>query len=166
MTRWRRVADPSVEIAAFVAAVRRRLRRAQLWRAIGTGGGIALGSFGVLLCAAALVPAATWRPLALLLGGGALGTGGVMALKAAARWRRDESVARHVSERVGDVGDDLWSAVELERELPRLEANPLLSPALVKAHRQRVSERLRAIDPTRVAPLRRARSAWPLLLAA
>ena len=36
-------ADPGVEIAAFVDAVRRRLRAAQAWRAVGVGGGVGVG---------------------------------------------------------------------------------------------------------------------------
>ncbi|MCU1280418.1 MAG: hypothetical protein JWM53_3964, partial [bacterium] len=74
----RRVPDPGVEIAAFVSAVRRRLRAEQRWRALGVGGGIALGIFELLLCGAALVPGAAWRPLALLLCGGGLGVAGVL----------------------------------------------------------------------------------------
>ncbi|HWE28137.1 MAG TPA: hypothetical protein VHB97_09055, partial [Polyangia bacterium] len=88
--------DPGVEIAAFVAAVRRRLRAAQRWRGIGFGGGIGVGAFGVVLCGAALAPGAGWRPLALLLGGGGLGVAAVLAIGAAARWRRDDAVARLV----------------------------------------------------------------------
>jgi uncharacterized protein DUF4175/signal transduction histidine kinase-like protein len=160
-----RVRDPSVEIAAFVGAVRRRLRRAQLWRGVGVGGGFAGGALALLLVGAALVPGTAWRPLALLFGGGGLGAGIVFAVKAAARWRRDESVARLVGERVPGIGDELWSAVELTRELPRLDAEPLLSPTLVRAHQARVAERLRAIDLSRVVPLRRLRSGWPLLAA-
>lgn len=159
------VRDPGVEIAAFVGGVRRRLRRAQLWRAVGEGGGIGIGALLFLLVAAALVPGAIWRPLALLLIGGGLGAGLVLTVKAAARWRRDESVARHVGERVPGLGDELWSAVELGRELPRLDAEPLLSPALVRAHQASVAGRLRAIDLTRVVSLRRLRHGWPLLAA-
>ena len=160
-----RVRDPSVEIAAFVGAVRRRLRLAQLWRGVGNGGGIGVAGLLLLVVAAALVPAAVWRPLTLLLGGVGLGVAGVLGLKAAARWRRDDAVARQVGERVPGVGDDLWSAVELERDLPQLEREPLLSPALVRAHRQRVIERLRTVDPRSIVPLRRLRSGWPLLVA-
>lgn len=162
----KRVRDPGVEIAAFVDAVRRRLRLAQLWRAVGRGGGVALGTLVLLIVAAGLFPMAAWRPLALLLGGAGLGAGAVLGARAAARWRRDEAVARHVGERVPGVGDDLWSAVELERELPRLEAEPLLSPALVRAHRERVAERLLAIDPKSLVPVGRLRAVWPLLAAA
>ncbi|MGZ3439902.1 MAG: hypothetical protein ACXVDD_10305, partial [Polyangia bacterium] len=109
----RSVPDPGVEIAAFVRAVRRRIRLGQRWRAVGVGGGIGLGGLLLLLCGAALVPGAAWRPLALLLGGGGLGVAGVLAVRAAARWRRDDAVARFVGERVPGVGDDLWSAIEL-----------------------------------------------------
>jgi len=167
----RQPADPGVEIAAFVGAVRRRLRRAQLWVGLGMGGGIGLGVLVVLLVAAALLPSAGVRPLALLLAGAGVGSAGVLAIRAAARWRRDDSVARLVGERMpsldggSGVGDDLWSAIELERELPRLEANPLLSPALVRAHRERVAERLRAVDPRTLVPMRRLASVWPLVAA-
>jgi hypothetical protein len=109
------VSDPGVEIAAFVGAVRRRLRADQRWRGVGRGGGIAVGVLTVLLCGAALAPGAGWRPLALLLCGGGLGVAGVLAVKAAARWRRDDAVARLVGERVPGIGDDLWSALELDR---------------------------------------------------
>jgi hypothetical protein len=156
------VPDPSVELTAFVAAVRRRLRLGQLWRGVGRGGGIALGSLVVLICGAALVPMAAWRPLLLLLSGGGLGVGGVLAVRAGARWRRPEAVARHVGAEVPGIGDELWSAIELERELPKLDADPLLSPELVRAHRQRVAERVRGLDPHRLVPLRRRQSAWPL----
>ncbi|HEX6837289.1 MAG TPA: hypothetical protein VF334_11985, partial [Polyangia bacterium] len=159
-------ADPGVEIARFVQAVRRRLRAAQWWRAVGVGGGVGVGVFVLLVCGAALAPGAGWRPLALLLGGGGLGVAGVLAVRAASRWRRDDAVARLVGERVPGIGDDLWSAIELERELPRLEANPLLSPALVRAHRERVADKLRAIDPRTLVRVRHLASVWPLALAA
>lgn len=158
--------DPGVEIAAFVGAVRRRLRLAQLWRAVGQGGGVALGTLVLLLVGAGLWPLAAWRPLLLLVSGAGLGVGGVLAVRAAARWRKPEAVARHVGDEVPGVGDDLWSAVELERDLPRLDADPLLSPALVRAHRARVAERVRGLDPRRLVPLRRRRNGWPLLAAA
>ncbi|HEY2747075.1 MAG TPA: DUF4175 family protein [Polyangia bacterium] len=161
----RRPADPGVEIAAFVRAVRRRLRAAQAWRGIGVGGGIGAGVLFVMLAGAALVPGAGWRPLALLLGGGGLGAAGVFAVRAAARWRRDDAVARFVGGRAPGVGDDLWSAIELERELPKLEANPLLSPSLVRAHRERVAERLRTVEPRQLVRVRRLASAWPLVVA-
>ncbi len=162
----RRPADPGVEIAAFVRAVRRRLRAAQAWRGLGVGGGIGVGVLVVMLAGAALVPGAGWRPLALLLLGGGLGAAGVMTVRAATRWRRDDAVARFVGERAPGVGDDLWSAIELERELPKLDADPLLAPSLVRAHRERVAERLRAFDPRRLVRMRRLASAWPLVAAA
>src|SRR5207244_7693847 len=56
-------------------------------------------------------------------------------------------------------------AVELGRELPKLEALPLLSPELVRAHRQSVADRLGKIDPAAVVPIARLRAAWPLLVA-
>ncbi|MCA1664763.1 MAG: hypothetical protein LC659_10915 [Myxococcales bacterium] len=146
--------------------MRRRLRLEQRWRGVGIGGGIALALLTLLLCGAALLPGAAWRPLALLLTGGGVGVAGVIAVRAAKRWRRDDAVARFIGERVPGVGDDLWSAIELERELPKLESNPLLSPELVRAHRQRVAERVRAIDPRSLVRVRRATSAWPLVIAA
>jgi len=91
-----RVPDPGVEIAAFVQAVRRRLRAGQRWRGVGVGGGLGLGALALLLCGAALAPGAGWRPLALLLAGGGLGVAGVLGVRAAARWRRDDAVARFV----------------------------------------------------------------------
>src|SRR5258707_1792497 len=94
MTSFGDVRDPSVEITAFVAGVRRRLRRAQLWRAVGRGGGIGLGGMVVLLAGAALVPGAAWRPLALLLGGGGLGVAAVLGWRAAGLWRRGDAPAR------------------------------------------------------------------------
>ena len=157
--------DPGQEIAAFIRAVRRRLRAEQRWRGVGVGGGIGVGSFTILLIGAALFAGVGWRSLALLLGGGGLGIASVLAIRAGARWRRDDAVARHLGEKVPGIGDDLWSAVELERELPMLEANPLLSPTLVRAHRQRVAERLRAIDPRSLARVRRLGNGWPLLVA-
>ena len=159
------VPDPGELIAAFVRAVRQRLRVEQRWRGIGTGGGVALGTLTLLILGAALLPGAAWRPLALLLTGGGIGVAGVLTVRASARWRRDDAVARFIGERVPGVGDDLWSAIELERELPKLEANPLLSPELVRAHRERVAERVRAIDPRSLVRVRRAASAWPLALA-
>lgn len=160
-----RVRDPGVEIVAFVGAVRRRLRRAQLWRAVGVGGGIAGGALVLLLVGGALLPGAAWRPLGLLFAGGGIGVAAVFTFRAASRWRRDEPVARLVGERVPGVGDELWSAVELARELPRLDAEPLLSAELVRAHQARVAERLRTVVVERVVPLRRARSIWPLATA-
>ena len=161
----RQQADPGVEIAAFVQAMRRRLRAAQRWRAVGVGGGVGVGVLLLLVLGAALAPGAGWRPLALLLGGGGLGVAGVLGVRAAARWRRADAVARFVGERVPGVGDDLWSAIELERELPKLEADPLLSPALVRAHRERVAATLRTIDPRALVRVRRLASVWPLAVA-
>ncbi|HEX9102903.1 MAG TPA: DUF4175 family protein [Polyangia bacterium] len=145
--------------------MRRRLRAGQRWHALGIGGGAAVGVFLLILCGAALAPGAGWRPLALLFTGGGVGVGGVLAVRAAARWRRADAVARFVGERVPGIGDDLWSAIELERELPKLEADPLLSPALVRAHRERVAGKLRAIDPRTLVRVRRLGSARPLVLA-
>ncbi|MDB4965470.1 MAG: hypothetical protein JWN44_1159 [Myxococcales bacterium] len=119
----------------------------------------------ILLAGAAILPGAAWRPLCLLLAGGGLGVAAVLGWRAAGRWRRDDAVARLVGDRVVGVGDDLWSAVELGRELPKLDANPLLSPELVRAHRQNVADRLLAVNPATVVPLRRWRAAWPLLTA-
>jgi hypothetical protein len=154
----------SRHITDFVVAVRRRLRAAQAWRALGEGGALALGGLFVLVLAAATIgPAAAWRPLLLLALGGGAGVGAVLTLRAAARWRRDESVARHVGERVPGLGDDLWSAIELERELPQLDADPLLSPELVRAHRARVAERVLAIDARSLVAPRRARRLAPLV---
>ncbi len=161
----RRVPDPGVEIVAFVRAVRRRLRAEQRWRGAGVGGGIALGLFTLLSCGAALLPGAGWRPLALLLAGGGIGVAGVLTIRAAARWRRDDAVARHLGEQVPGLGDDLWSAIELERELPRLDAEPLLSPALVRAHRERVAEQLRTLEPRSLVRVRRLANGWPLFAA-
>ena len=160
-----RVPDPGVEIAAFVRAVRRRLRAGQRWRGVGVGGGLGLGALALLLCGAALAPGAGWRPLALLLAGGGLGVAGVLGVRAAARWRRDDAVARFVGERAPEIGDDLWSAIELERELPKLEANPLLSPALVRAHRERVAGKLRGFDARAIVRVRVLASVWPLVVA-
>ena len=43
------VPDPSVEIAAFVGAVRRRLRAAQAWRGVGVGSTPAFSVNGKML---------------------------------------------------------------------------------------------------------------------
>ena len=126
--------------------MRRRLRARQWWRGAGVGGGVGVGVFVLLVLGAALAPGAGWRPLFLLLAGGGIGVSGVLAVRAAARWRRPDAVARFVGERVPGIGDNLWSSIELERELPKLDADPLLSPALVRAHRARVAATLRTID--------------------
>jgi hypothetical protein len=163
----RSVSDPGVEIAAFVGAVRHRLRLRQAWWALGRFGGVTVGALGLLVVAAALAPSPGWRPFTLLAAGVGAGVGLVMAVRGLARWRREDDVARLVGELRPDLGDDLWSAVELGRDLPKLDADadPLLSPELVRAHRLRVAERVRQVAPERLVPLRRLDSVWPLVAA-
>jgi hypothetical protein len=157
--------EPTVEIAAFVAAARHRLRARQLWWALGRGGASAVGGLIALLGGAALAPGAGWRPFALLATGVGLGVGAVVGARGLARWRRADSVARLVGELKPNVGDDLWSAIELERELPHLEADQLLSPTLVRAQRQRAAELVRTVDVARMLPVQRLAQVWPLVVA-
>src|SRR5438309_1832566 len=51
------VSDPGELIAAFVAAVRKRLRLEQRWRGIGIGGAVALNVLTILMFGAALTSA-------------------------------------------------------------------------------------------------------------
>ncbi|HEY7956624.1 MAG TPA: hypothetical protein VII38_15070, partial [Polyangia bacterium] len=142
-------------IPRFLDAVRARLRLeralkgASAW-VIGAGGGALL-----LLSAAALIgPSAIWRPLAWLAAISALGAAAaVIGLSRA--FRSDDSVARFVGRRVPEVGDELLSAVELERELPQMSARPGLSSELVGALAERVAGRLAKVAPHALVDLRR-----------
>jgi hypothetical protein len=146
------LSDP---IGEFLAAVRARLSTRRRWAGLvtlvaATGGGVLL-----VLVGGALFPSAAWRALAV---SGALAGGFVTWLRGArarAAWSSDEAVARFVG------GDDLLSAVELGRELPRLDADPVLSAQLVRALRANVAARLSSLRPAALvdlAPLRRG--AW------
>lgn len=157
--------EPAVEIAAFVGAARARLRARQLWWALGRGGASAVGGLVALIGGAALAPGAGWRPFALLAAGVGLGVGAVVGARGLARWRRDDAVARLIGELQPNVGDNLWSAIELGRDLPRLEAELILSPALARAQRQRAAELTRGVDLRRLLPVRRLANVWPLFVA-
>jgi hypothetical protein len=155
---WCSVADSSDPIDLFVQTVRSRARRQAAWRLSGAAFLVGGSAFLGLLVVAGWWSSALWRPLALV---GAL-AGAATLLVARARLRRrvasDAAVARLVGERLPSLGDDLWSAIELSRELPKLEAEPVLSGELVRALRANVSARLGEIDPARIvdaAPARR-----------
>jgi hypothetical protein len=164
-------------IADFLAAVRRRLRHRLVWGH--TAAWVAGGAAAALLLlggAAALGPSAAWRVLswAVVLGLGA--TAIASAVRARAAWQTDTEVARFVEARLPSLRDDLTSAVELGRELPRLAADPVLSPELVRALCRDVAGRLGGLAPEGLVDLRPLRRrgalgagalalAWLLVLA-
>ncbi len=141
----------------FVARTRSRARRRAAWRVAGVMLGLGGGVLLALLVGAAWFPSAAWRALALLGGTGAA----VAAAVALGRVRRqlagDDAVARLVRDRLPSLGDDLWSAVELGRQLPQLDAQPILSGELVRALRANVAARLATVEPAGIVDLRPAR---------
>jgi hypothetical protein len=151
------------EITAFVAGVRRRLLRRSQVRWVGTGGAVALGLLLLLAVGGGVFgPSAAWRSIVTLVLGGGAGTLAVFGARDILRRRSDEFIARQIGDRLPGLGDDVWSALELERELPRIDADGLLSPELVRAHRARVAFELRSIDPRALVALE-PRRLWPLV---
>jgi len=145
-------------IARFLAAVRARLQRREAtvglyrWLAAAAGGSLLL-----LMVGAAIGPANGWRPVLVASGLAAL-VGLVLVFRRAQKaWRSDDAVAAWVGRRAPHLGDELLSAVELARELPRFEASATSSAELVRVLRDRVGERLPAASPAQLVDLRRAR---------
>ncbi len=142
----------------FLAAVRSRLERRQTLGGVaawaGAVGGVALF---LLMVAAVVGPSSAWRPLGALAALVALVAAGMIVRRGKQRWRSDDSVARFVGVRVPQVAGDVLSAVELGRELPELEVNPVLSAELVLALRRGVAERLSAVEPRGLVDMRRLR---------
>jgi hypothetical protein len=151
------VGDSADPIDLFVQAVRARARRQAAWRLFGLAFTVGGGALFSLFLVAAWLPSALWRPLALV---GAL-AGASALLVTRARLRRrvgpDAAVARLVRDRLPALGDDLWSAIELGRELPKLDEQPVLSSELVRALRSNVSARLGEINPSRIVDVTPAR---------
>jgi hypothetical protein len=120
---------------------------------LAAGGGVLL----LFLVGAALFPSPGWR--SLLLVGSAVGlVAAALALNRSRRsLREDTAVAQLVRARLPGIGDDLWSALELGRELPRFDRDQVLSGELVRALQANVSARLKEVDPARVVDVRPGR---------
>jgi hypothetical protein len=149
------------QLARFLAALRTRAQRRATWSLLGWGAALLGGALLLVLIGAAVAPSWIWRTVTFL--GGAVGV--IAAGTALARSRRllaDEAqLAQLVRARMPGLGDDLWSALELGRELPKLDANPILSGDLVRLLRANVGARLAEIDPARIIDLAPARKlAW------
>jgi len=146
-------------IRQFLAAVRARLRRRQAWGGATSFVAVTMAAaLGLLLLAALVGPSTAWRPLALVGVTVAAALAAIAAARALRSFGSDDAVARFVGGRLPALGGDLLSAVELERELPKLEQDPILSPALVEALRRKVADRLADVRPhglVDMRPLRR-----------
>jgi len=152
------------QIPDFLRALRRRLVARAALRAAGLGLAAVLAAILILaIAAAAFGPAGFWRPLTF-------GTAGVGALVVAALgvwrpWRAVHTDARaaHVVGRLDPgllgLADELLSAVELAA--PGGGGAPAADPAyissaLVGAFRERLSQTVAVVDPTRLVPMRPA----------
>src|SRR5262249_27856139 len=140
-------------IRAYLAAVRRRLRRRDGLRALfyllaGLAGLALAGPIVAIVVPTATVP--FLRTLLLVLSGA-----GVLAFLVAGivlprlSLRRDPEVARHVGVAAPKLASDLLSAVELE---PELALAPRFSRDLALALAADIAIRLDMVDPARVAP--------------
>jgi hypothetical protein len=163
--------DTGDPIARFLQAVRARLQRRHatrgLYRWVAAVGG---GSLLLLMVGALIGPANGWRPVLIAAALAAIVGLFLVWRRARLAWRSDDSVAAWVGRRAPHVGDELLSAVELERELPRFEESAVSSPELVRVLRERVATRLKDASPHQLVDLRRARrEGWkqlgPVLLA-
>jgi hypothetical protein len=142
-------------IASFLGGVRARLQRRQALAGMYRWGTAVLGcGLLLLMVAAATGPANGWRPTLALAFAAMVIAFVVMLRRARLTWTTDDAVARWVGRRVPHIGDELLSAVELERELPKLEDNPILSAELVRAHRQRVAAQLGEVSPAQLIDFR------------
>jgi hypothetical protein len=147
--------------------VRARLRRRQALGGASAFAVVTLGGALALLVLAGLVgPSTAWRPLALLALGVLAAAGTLSLWRALKTFASDDAVARFVGARVPALGGDLLSAVELERELPELEKDPVLSPVLVTALRGRVAGRLADVKPRGLVDMRALRRSSALRLGA
>jgi len=140
-------------IRAYLAAVRRRLRRRDGLRALfyllaGLAGLALAGPIVAIVVPTATVP--FLRTLLLVLSGA-----GVLAFLVAGivlprlSLRRDPEVARHVGVAAPKLASDVLSAVELE---PELALAPRFSRDLALALAADIAIRLDMVDPARVAP--------------
>ena len=149
------IGDP---IRAFLGAVRVRLQRRQaegglaVWATV-----VGVTALLLLVAAGAFGPSNVWRPLGLVALVAAAGAVSLMLYRAYQMFGSDDAVARFVGARLPAVGGDLLSAVELERELPKLAENPVLSPKLVDALRTGVATRLQSVEPHRLVDMRAQR---------
>jgi hypothetical protein len=113
---------------------------------------------------ASVGPANGWRPV-LAASALAASIGLVLIVRRSRQaWRTDDAVAAWVGRRAPHLGDELLSAVELQRELPRFEESAVSSPELVRALRERVGGRVATASAYELVDLRRARrEGWKLL---
>jgi len=151
------------QISEFLRALRRRLVVRAALRAAGLGLASVLAAILLLaIAAASFGPAGFWRPLTF-------GTAGLGALVVAALgvwrpWRAVHSDARsaHVVGRLdpamAGLSDQLLSAVELEApaSAPPSAERGAISAALMDAFRERLSETIAVVSPTRLVPMRPA----------
>ena len=147
-----------VELAAFLARVRARLRLQQ---------GVAEGAFTLaattgalwllLIVAGLLGPAAAWRSIAGAILVAALVAGGRAVWRPLSAWRRDAEVARFVDEATG-AGDLVLSATELCGALAAMETLGT-STELARAVIAQAVSKSRLLDPRRLVDPRPARRA-------
>jgi hypothetical protein len=147
-------------IPEFLRALRKRLVIRAALRAAGLGLAAVLGVLLILAVAAAgFGPAGFWR--LLTFGTAAAGALAVAALGVWRPWRavRSDSRAAHVVGRLdpalAGLSDDLLSAVELSAPSAHTEPS-LVSPALAGAFRERLSQTVAVVSPTRLVPMRPA----------
>lgn len=150
-------------ISEFLRALRRRLVVRAALRAAGLGLASVLAAILILAIAASTFgPAGFWRPLTF-------GTAGLGALIVAALgvwrpWRavRSDARAAHVVGRLDPglaaLSDDLLSAVELGAPAGLVAPSQpaAISAALMGAFRERLSQTIAVVDPTRLVSMRPA----------
>jgi hypothetical protein len=140
-------------IRAYLAGVRRRLRRLEAVRALLylIAALVALAVLGPLLATSATPRAlATLRLALLVLAGMSLVVFAALGLVVPRlRLRRDPDVARHVGAAAPPLASDLLSAVELEPEVGR---SPRFSRDLALALAADIAVRLDLVDPRQVVP--------------
>jgi hypothetical protein len=166
-------------IRGFLDAARRRflLRDALRWGSIGGAAFLIMMVF-LAATAAALGPAAFWRPLTFFLSAVCLGVSVFVGVWRPVRAGRADPTGRGLVGRLrgslgaGGLAGDIVSAVELGDRGTAPTTNPdrsaelSVSPVLVRAFQGRVAETLRPLDPGRLISLGPAKHAGLVLLAA
>jgi len=150
--------DPNRQIRAFLATVRRRLRRHDAVRTWLYA--LAVGGFAAL--AAPLLALGSGLSTANVVGCAAIGAIVAVAISASyigiihprLRWRGDGQVARYVGGQVRPVASDLLSAVELgDRDVDDRRTSAALVAALVRQTAEEVDQ----LHPDELVPRQRLR---------
>jgi hypothetical protein len=141
-------------LGQFLDSVRMRLRRQAAWRIGGLASATGGGGLLTAVLGAALWPSGPWRSLALT--GVVVGVAALLATLARVgrTLASPTTVAQKVRDRLPGLGDDLWSALELERELPRLDQDHRLSGDLVRALGAGVAARVKDVDVHKLVDVR------------